>query len=52
LIALTPAGRELIDSVTGAHLTNEKRLLVALNEAEQHALTGRLRKLLSALPND
>jgi DNA-binding MarR family transcriptional regulator len=52
LITLTPAGRELIDSVTAAHLANEKRLLNALNTDEQRALTDLLRKLLVALPND
>jgi DNA-binding MarR family transcriptional regulator len=52
LIALTPAGRALIDSVTAAHLANEKRLLSGLNEDEKGALTDLLRKLLSALPHD
>jgi DNA-binding MarR family transcriptional regulator len=52
LITLTPAGRELIDSVTAAHLANEKRLLNTLNADEQHALTDLLRKLLVALSND
>jgi DNA-binding MarR family transcriptional regulator len=52
LIALTPAGRELIDSVTAAHLANEKRLLTTLNEDEQKALADLLRKLLTALPHN
>jgi DNA-binding MarR family transcriptional regulator len=52
LIALTPAGRELIDSVTAAHLENEKGLLSGLNEDEQRALTDLLRKLLTALPHN
>ena len=52
LIALTPAGRELIDSVTAAHLANEKHLLNGLNEDEQQALANLLRKLLIALPHN
>jgi hypothetical protein len=38
LIALTDAGRELIDGVTEAHLENERRLLSALSDDEQHRL--------------
>jgi DNA-binding MarR family transcriptional regulator len=49
LITLTAAGRELIDSVTAAHLTNEKRLLEALNAGEQGQLADLLRKLLLTL---
>jgi DNA-binding MarR family transcriptional regulator len=49
LITLTAAGRELIDSVTAAHLTNEKRLLTGLNEGEQGHLADLLRKLLLGL---
>jgi DNA-binding MarR family transcriptional regulator len=52
LIALTAAGRELIDSVTAAHLANERRLLEALDEDEKHVLTDLLRRLLSSLPAD
>jgi len=52
LIALTPAGRELIDSVTGAHLDNERRLLAALTEREQRQLADLLRKLRLGLPPD
>ena len=37
LIALTPAGRELIDSVTAAHLANEDRLLSALSAEQRDA---------------
>jgi DNA-binding MarR family transcriptional regulator len=50
LISLTPAGRELIDGVTEAHLANERRLLEALSSAERHRLAGLLRKLLLGLP--
>jgi DNA-binding MarR family transcriptional regulator len=50
LITLTAAGRELIDSLTAAHLANERRLLEALDEAEKGLLADLLRKLLSGLP--
>jgi DNA-binding MarR family transcriptional regulator len=52
LIALTPAGRELIDGVTEAHLENERRLLGALTETEQRRLADLLRKLQLGLPAD
>jgi DNA-binding MarR family transcriptional regulator len=45
LITLTPAGRELIDAVTAAHLENERHLLATLGEAEQQRLAALLRKL-------
>ena len=45
LIALTPAGRKLIDSVTDAHLDNERALLAGLSETEQQRLAALLRKL-------
>jgi DNA-binding MarR family transcriptional regulator len=50
LITLTAAGRELIDSVTPAHLDNERRILGALTEAEQRRLADLLRKLALGLP--
>jgi DNA-binding MarR family transcriptional regulator len=50
LIALTPAGRELIDGATEAHLENERRLLSALSDAEQRRLADLLRKLQLGLP--
>ena len=50
LITLTEAGRKLIDSVTAAHLANERRLLEVLDEHEKTALTDLLRKLLGGLP--
>ena len=50
LIALTDAGRELIDGVTEAHLENERRLLSALTDAEQRRLADLLRKLQLGLP--
>jgi DNA-binding MarR family transcriptional regulator len=50
LITLTPAGHELIDSVTEAHLANERRLLSALDATEQRDLADLLRKLRLGLP--
>ena len=50
LIVLTPAGRELIDATTEAHLANERRLLGALSDGEQRRLADLLRKLLVGLP--
>jgi DNA-binding MarR family transcriptional regulator len=49
LITLTDAGRELIDSVTAAHLANEAQLISALDADERAALAALLRKLLLAL---
>jgi DNA-binding MarR family transcriptional regulator len=50
LISLTPAGHELIDAVTEAHLDNERELLAALSEDEQRHLADLLRKLQLGLP--
>jgi len=50
LITLTAAGRRLIDSVTEAHLENERRLLSALGGAEQRRLADLLRALQLGLP--
>jgi DNA-binding MarR family transcriptional regulator len=50
LITLTPAGHELIDRVTDAHLENERGLLDALTEADQRRLADLLRKLQLGLP--
>jgi len=50
LITLTPAGHELIDSITAAHLENEARLLSALTDDERRRLAGLLRKLQLGLP--
>jgi DNA-binding MarR family transcriptional regulator len=46
LITLTERGRALFERVAPAHLANERRLLAALDPAEQDALAGLLRKLL------
>jgi DNA-binding MarR family transcriptional regulator len=50
LITLTPAGLELIDAVTAAHLANEARLLAALSADEQRTLADLLRRLRLGLP--
>jgi DNA-binding MarR family transcriptional regulator len=50
LIVLTAAGRKLIDSVTEAHLANERRLLAALSGDEQRQLADLLRALQIGLP--
>ena len=50
LITLTPAGRELIDAVTEAHLDNERDLIAALSADEQRLLGDLLRKLRLGLP--
>jgi DNA-binding MarR family transcriptional regulator len=49
LIALTAAGRALIDELTPAHLANEADLISALDPTEQEQLAGLLRKLLLTL---
>jgi DNA-binding MarR family transcriptional regulator len=50
LITLTPAGLELIDKLTAAHVENERRLLGALSDADRNRLADLLRKLLLGLP--
>jgi DNA-binding MarR family transcriptional regulator len=50
LITLTPAGRDLVDTASGAHLDNERRLLGTLTDAEQRRLAALLRKLQLGLP--
>ena len=50
LISLTPAGIELIDRVSAAHLANEARLIAALDAGEREQLAALLRKLLVGLP--
>lgn len=49
LIALTPAGRKLIDKSVVAHLENERRILAALGKRQQNDLAGLLRELLVSL---
>ncbi len=49
LIALTEAGRDVIDATIGRHVANEERLLAALTPAEQETLNALLKKLMSGL---
>lgn len=51
LVALTPAGFELIDNMLVAHVANLQRVLAALNDEEKqqlHAITGKLLGSLTA----
>lgn len=49
VIALTPAGRSLVDRLHPLHLANEDGLLDALDGPERAQLAGLLRKLLVSL---
>lgn len=49
LIALSPAGRGLIDQAVIAHVENERRILAALDGHQQAALEDLLRELLLSL---
>lgn len=49
LVALTDAGRVLIDEAVVAHIDNQRALLAALSEAEQVQLSELLGKLLAGL---
>ena len=49
LIALTEAGRRVIDETIGRHVANEERLLSVLTPAEQETLDALLRKLIAGL---
>ncbi|MGR0320504.1 MarR family winged helix-turn-helix transcriptional regulator [Agromyces sp. ZXT2-3] len=48
VIALTPAGRDLIDEVMTAHMTNEHRLLAAIDADERAVLERVLTRWLTA----
>lgn len=48
-VQLTPAGLELIDTVTRAHFANEKGMLAGLTETEQRQLAKLLRLLERSL---
>lgn len=50
LVALTEAGRKLVDLAVTDHLENEERLLSALNGREREQLAKLLRKLLLSAP--
>ena len=49
LIALTEAGRRVIDETLGRHVANEERLLAALTQAERETLDALLKKLIAGL---
>ncbi|ADB48826.1 MarR family winged helix-turn-helix transcriptional regulator [Conexibacter woesei] len=49
VVALSDAGRALIDDVLPHHLETEQRVLAALSGEERDALAGTLRKLLESL---
>jgi DNA-binding MarR family transcriptional regulator len=49
LIALTYAGKRVIDETVGRHVANEERLLSVLSLAEQKKLNVLLRKLIAGL---
>lgn len=49
LIALTKAGKRVIDETIGLHVANEERLLSVLSQAEQSKLNALLKKLIGGL---
>jgi DNA-binding MarR family transcriptional regulator len=49
LIALTTAGRRVIDGTIARHVANEEQLLSVLSTAEQERLNALLRKLIAGL---
>ena len=49
LIALTEAGRRVVDETIDRHVANEVRLLSVLTTAEQEQLDALLRKLIAGL---
>jgi DNA-binding MarR family transcriptional regulator len=49
LIALTAAGRRIIDDTITRHVANEKQLLSVLTSAEQAKLNALLKKLIAGL---
>jgi DNA-binding MarR family transcriptional regulator len=49
VVALTPAGRELIDRAVVAHVDNERRILAGLDRRQQNDLAAILRVLLLSL---
>jgi len=48
-IALTPAGRRLVDTTVVEHVANERRLLAGLDEEAQEQLAALLKRLLVGL---
>lgn len=52
IVALTPAGRDLIDRAVVAHVENERRILAALDQDQQDDLAATLRTLLLSLGDE
>ena len=52
LVALTPAGKHLIEQMVGPHYENEHRLLSVLSREERTQLADLLRRLLLELEDD
>ncbi|MGH3244506.1 MAG: MarR family winged helix-turn-helix transcriptional regulator [Spirillospora sp.] len=52
VVALTPAGRELIDRAVAAHVDNERRILAALDPDQRDVLAATLRTLLLSLGDE
>ncbi|WP_242905210.1 MarR family winged helix-turn-helix transcriptional regulator [Actinomadura terrae] len=52
IVALTPAGRDLIDRAVAAHLDNERRILAALDPRQRDDLAAILRTLLLSLGDE
>ena len=52
VVALTAAGRRVIDDAFGAHMRNEHRLLAALDEQERARLEDLLRRWLRGIGQD
>jgi DNA-binding MarR family transcriptional regulator len=52
VVALTPAGRDLIDRAVVAHVDNERRILAALGPAQRDDLAATLRTLLLSLGDE
>jgi DNA-binding MarR family transcriptional regulator len=52
VVALTPAGRELIDRAVAAHIDNERRILAGLDQRRQDDLAATLRALLLSLGDE
>jgi DNA-binding MarR family transcriptional regulator len=49
MIALTAAGRHIVDETITRHVANEEQLLAVLTTAEQEKLNALLRKLIAGL---
>ncbi|WP_131738212.1 MarR family winged helix-turn-helix transcriptional regulator [Actinomadura roseirufa] len=52
VVALTPAGRELIDRAVTAHVDNEQRILAGLDRDRRDDLAAALRTLLLSLGDE